>query len=69
MKDLSELHHFLGITVERRPRACSSTSASTSLTSWSTLAWLIVSLARLRWTLRAGRSQPLFWGQLTSVIF
>jgi hypothetical protein len=38
MKDLGELHHFLGITVERRPvgpRACSSTSASTPSTSSS----------------------------------
>jgi hypothetical protein len=58
MKDLGALHHFLGVTVERRPRACSFTSGSTPSTSLSALAWPSASPARPRWTRRARSPSP-----------
>ncbi|WVZ64801.1 LOW QUALITY PROTEIN: hypothetical protein U9M48_014273 [Paspalum notatum var. saurae] len=42
MKDLGVLHHFLGVTVEPRPSAFSSTSGGTLLTYRSVRGWLIV---------------------------
>lgn len=44
MKDLGELHHYLGITVEHWSQAYFSINTSTSSTFSSMLAWLIVSV-------------------------
>jgi hypothetical protein len=57
MKDLGALHHFLGITVERRPHGMFLHQHSTPSTSSSALAWPSASPARPRWTRRA-RSPP-----------
>jgi hypothetical protein len=57
MKDLGALHHFLGITVERRPQGLFLHQHSTPSTSSSALACPSVSHARPRWTRRA-RSPP-----------
>jgi hypothetical protein len=51
MKDMGELHHFLGSPSSAALPGCSSTNAGTPWTSWSALAWLTASRGRLRSTL------------------
>jgi hypothetical protein len=53
MKDLGALHHFLGVTVERRPQGLFLHQRQYTSTYLNALAWLTARLARPRWIRKA----------------